>query len=129
MDKARRFAALFFGICGAIAVLLFAMARHLAPTLGNSELYQIAAQQMLFHSFLGLLVCVLWDRFGKFYFMPIGFCVLGILLFCFPIILRINGYIETSPTAPLGGVSFSLAWLSAGLSAFIGNKPKADKIK
>ncbi|MEK7661381.1 MAG: hypothetical protein AAB680_05015 [Pseudomonadota bacterium] len=121
MDRLRRIGALFFGISGSIAVLLFALARHSAP-IWRRELYEVAGQQMLFHSFLGLLICALWDRFGRFYFVPIMFCAVGILLFCLPIVLRINGVIETSPTAPFGGLAFNLAWLSAGISIFIGQK-------
>jgi uncharacterized membrane protein YgdD (TMEM256/DUF423 family) len=124
MDKLRRSAALFFGICAFIAINLFAMARHAAPTLGRGELYEIVASQMLYHSFLGIIIASFWDRFGRFYLVPLFFCLSGVMLFCLPIILRINGIIETSPTAPFGGLSFSLAWLSAGISIFIGQKAK-----
>lgn len=122
MDNFRRFFALFFSICASISILIFAMARHKAPISGNGDIYNIIAEQMLFHAFLGMLICVFHEKFGKFYYIPIAFCFMGISLFCFPVLLRANGIIEHSPTAPLGGIFFSLSWLSAGISILFNNK-------
>lgn len=123
IDKITRLCALFFSICASAAVLIFALARHNAPN-NSGELYNIVAQQMLFHAFLGLIICAFWEKFGRFYFFPIAFCIAGILLFCIPVILRINGITEHSPSAPFGGFAFALAWLSAGISIFMGQKTK-----
>lgn len=118
MDNYRRYFALFFAICASISILIFAMARHKAPMLGGGEIYNIIAQQMLFHSFFGFMICITFEKFGKFYFIPIALCSLGILLFCIPVLLRAFGIIESSPTAPLGGILFSLSWFSAGIIYF-----------
>lgn len=121
MDKTRRFLGLFFGICASAAVFLFALARHNAANI-DADLYNIVAQQMLIHAFFGMILSVFHEKFGRFYCVPIIFCILGILLFCFPVILRASHFITHSPTAPFGGLSFNLAWLSAGISIFIGSK-------
>ena len=118
MDKINGVLALLFGVLGGAAVLALAAVRHLPIGDHEKELLSIAANQQIIHSMLGILAIFFHVRLGIFGKIAILLCAIGMALFTIPIALLGFKILAHTPSAPFGGMAFTLAWICIGIGAF-----------
>ncbi len=113
----RKIFALLFGILGGASVLLLAYSHHAKDH--NGELIAIAANVMTPHALLGLFAISQFEKIGRFSCAAAMFTMLGMVLFAIPVTMMGFGILARTPSAPFGGISFTIAWIILGLGFFL----------
>jgi uncharacterized membrane protein YgdD (TMEM256/DUF423 family) len=113
----RKLFALLFGLFGGASVLLLAYSHHAVSH--NGELIAIAANIMMPHALLGLFALSQFDKIGRYSCVAAMFILLGIFLFAIPVTMMGFGILTRTPSAPFGGISFTIAWVALGLGYFL----------
>ena len=97
------------GLNGFMAIVMGAIAAHGLDDAHAASMADKASLYQLIHS-----VVLLWlaSREGKYFMLSRLLIIAGIILFCGSIYLKVlSGWESATTPAPLGGVSFMVAWV------------------
>lgn len=103
----------FAGLSGCVAVAMGAVASHVLTDALAVERVAKASSFQFYHTLVLLAVVILNFRLpSRFWLFAAGCFVAGILLFSGALYLAAFGLVESTASAPFGGVAWMLGWLA-----------------